>query len=247
MGRQLSALSSSSAMYANWKADQLNEKMEQERVRLLYHQFMAKYPTLMDRPTFANVQPVGRITSPGELEFFTHNQPNSRPHVHFPKRMHWCAKDIHAIVYHPTHEYLPLSNQWVTPPSIMSLAGQTFDLFVTRKNFVCYAGIYTLHSLRQVHLPGSPIPTDVCPAAIQHAAGIAKAMSLKIVECFPGGQIKTECFGLQCLGFDKVLYEVLRRRFQVLETPNTKSDANTMKRRADGIDLRQGAQKPRLL
>lgn len=86
----------------------------------------------------------------------------ARQYAHFPKRTHWCGQDeVHATVYHPTHEYWASEDKWVTPTAITSLTGRPFDLFINRKNFVCYAGIYALHSMRDVHPPGSPIPPDV--------------------------------------------------------------------------------------
>ncbi|KAJ7436512.1 hypothetical protein B0H11DRAFT_1754783 [Mycena galericulata] len=159
----------------------------------------------------------------------------ARQYLHLPKRTHWCGQDeVHALVYHPTHEYWASINKWVTPTSITLLSGRLFDLFVNRKNFVCYAGIYALHSMRDVHPPGSSIPPDVSPVAISYAAGAAGELSHKIVEGFPDGQIKVECFGLQCLGFDQDLYVALRQRFQASAGDQSK------KRRADSRDLRAG-------
>jgi hypothetical protein len=85
-----------------------------------------------------------------------------RPPMHWPERTHWCGPDeLHALLYNPTHDYWSDTKRWVTPPDILRLAGCAFDLFTTRGQFVYYAGVYTLRSMRSVAVPGAPIPVDV--------------------------------------------------------------------------------------
>jgi hypothetical protein len=89
---------------------------------------------------------------------------------HFPQRTLWCGPDaVHAIVYNPTHEFWSNSKRWVTPSTLSFLSGDVVDLFINIKNCVYYAGIYALHSMRDVHPPGSPIPHDVVSLAAHPA------------------------------------------------------------------------------
>jgi hypothetical protein len=65
-------------------------------------------------------------------------------------------------------------------------------------------------------------PTDM----FMHPDGQFANPDELIAQCFPDGEIKTECFGLQCLGFDQRLYSALRERFQ----PSVQWRANNKKR-----------------
>ncbi|KAJ6514636.1 hypothetical protein DFH09DRAFT_254406 [Mycena vulgaris] len=234
MGRQLD-LSSSSASSAS-PINCNGEQIERDPVRWLYEKFMTEFPPPPNRPAVNTLLPVETVKSSNKLDVFKHNGPKHRPHRHFPSRAFFCDDTIHAIVYHPTHEYWPALHKWVTPTSIVSLAGESFDLFVNVKDCVYYVGIYTLHAMRDVHPPGSPIPPDVSPAAIELAAAVkADDEWCKIADCFPDGHIKVECFGLQCVGFDHQLYRELRQRFQA-----PAGESKAQKRRADSHDLRKG-------
>ncbi|KAJ7101855.1 hypothetical protein C8R43DRAFT_1047765 [Mycena crocata] len=92
--------------------------------------------------------------------------------------------------------------------------GQQFDFFINQGPYVYYIGTYLVHSLRMAHPPGSKITSDVSPAAILRATGLSTHLKKKVTECFPDGEIRTECFGLQCVGFDQQLYDGLRERFK---------------------------------
>ncbi|KAJ7626138.1 hypothetical protein FB45DRAFT_75596 [Roridomyces roridus] len=176
---------------------------------------MAQFLMPVNRPSFQSLMPVYTVESKSRLEFFAHDLRTPRPSMHFPMRTHWCGpEEVHALVYNPTHEYWPDVQKCVTPTTLAMQVGVPFDLFVNRRNAVCYAGVYALHSMREVGQFGEPIPPDVSPMAIAHAAGATGPFASKIIECFPDGQIRVECFGLQCLGFDEQLYYALVQREQ---------------------------------
>ncbi|KAJ7604403.1 hypothetical protein B0H17DRAFT_71478 [Mycena rosella] len=200
---------------------------------------MARFPTPANRPRFKTLLPVDTVKPSNNMYFFLHNVPTQRQYRHFPDRTLWSGPDgVHAIVYHPTHEYWPAVQKWVTPPSISFLSPELFDLFLTSQNAVYYVGVYAFHSMRDVHPPGSPIPPDVSPVAIHQATGVPAANVNpwdKITECFLDGHIKVECFGLQCVGFDHELYHKLRLRFV-----QPAGGEVPLKRRADDVDLRKG-------
>ncbi|KAJ6576999.1 hypothetical protein DFH09DRAFT_1148951 [Mycena vulgaris] len=194
---------------------------------------MKSFPFPRDRPAskFDGLQPVHQIVGTRPLDTFTHDLPTSRRTLHCPKRTVWCGIDrVHALVFAPTHEYWYSSKQWVSKTKMCSFVGQTFDFFVNQGTFVYYAGSYKVHSLRKVHPPGSKITSDVSPAAIHRATGLSLRSTAEVSECFPDGEIETECFGLQCVGFDHALYEGLCKRF--------KSGGGGKKRKAEAEDLR---------
>ncbi|KAJ6599743.1 hypothetical protein DFH09DRAFT_901919 [Mycena vulgaris] len=176
----------------------------------------------------------------------TANDP--RPSLHCPKRTIWCGPNQRqALVFAPTHEYLPSAEQWTRHSKMAAACGSTFDFFVNQGTFVYYVGTYKVHSLRSIHPPGSPVPSDIVRltlqslsyAAIRHAMGLGAELQTKIRQYFPDGNVKTECFGLQCVGFDHQLYGRLRDRFLAQET----RDSASLKRKADSEGPRDGRAK----
>ncbi|KAJ6511637.1 hypothetical protein DFH09DRAFT_1288548 [Mycena vulgaris] len=164
-----------------------------------YLTFMATFPNPPYRPPL-NI-PTSRLT------IF-----RARKSAHFPLRLIWADRNfVHALAFAPTEQYRNASGAQTFPPCVASLCGNVCDLFVTgRGNRIYYAGIYFVHNLRNVHPPGSVIPADVAPTAIQGAiaAGLA-ATGKKLLAPIPNHELKTECFGLQCIGFDMGLYEFM--------------------------------------
>ncbi|KAJ7912995.1 hypothetical protein B0H13DRAFT_513516 [Mycena leptocephala] len=186
-------------------------RLSQSEERLLYHNFIKKnFACPSGRPAFKDIQPIHTVGPSAEI--FTHDI--STNSLHFPKRSLWCSSVCdHALVFAPTHEYRHASDTWVNSSRMVSNCGQTFDLFMNKGDLVFYVGIYRVHSLRMVHPPGAKIPTDVSRAAILLAAGLHQRSQTKVNECFPDGEMRTECFGLQCVGFDNKLYDSLRERY----------------------------------
>ncbi|KAJ7486312.1 hypothetical protein B0H11DRAFT_1122505 [Mycena galericulata] len=197
--------------------------------RSLYVAYMKTLPVPTDRPDFnsPNLAPIDNIG----VNPYTHNVPTSWRTLHCPKRTVWCDvnRRHHALVFAPTHEYSYSSNKWVDKTK-MNCGGEQVEFFVNQGKFVYYVGTYVVHSMRTVHQPGSSIASD-SSSAIYRATGLNKEHSEKVAECFPDGAIKTECFGLQCVGFNRELYEGLRERF-------VRADGGDQKRKAGADDLR---------
>ncbi|KAJ7667203.1 hypothetical protein B0H17DRAFT_1088997 [Mycena rosella] len=107
---------------------------------------------------------------------------------------------------------------------MLPLLGQKVDFFVNQGTSVYYVGTYMVHSLRSVHPPGSKIASDVVRS--DPACGGPE----------PAPGIRTECFGLQCVGFDHLLYDELCLRF--------KNGCASQKRKA-AEDLRSDVQTKR--
>ncbi|KAJ7509560.1 hypothetical protein B0H11DRAFT_1960122 [Mycena galericulata] len=171
--------------------------------RSLYIKFMGTFAVPFNRPPLGNLPGIHRVVNP--LDEFENNMPTTRKSVHFPMRQIWTGADfVHTLVFAPAEEHRGLVST-TSRPCIASLCGEECDLFVTGSgNFVYYAGTYMVHSLRHVHPPGSSIPSDIHPEAIQR--GISTEFGNGSV---PDLKLKTECFGLQCTGFDMELYQRL--------------------------------------
>ncbi|KAJ7289362.1 hypothetical protein C8J57DRAFT_1277491 [Mycena rebaudengoi] len=214
--------------------------------RSAYNKHIATFLPPSNRPPFDTLEPV--YTNPAANDFTVFcpmlSMPPRRPLAHFPKRTIWAGTEngtiekVHAMFFHPTHVYNQISDTWGVPPECKL---NIFDLFINKKSSVYYAGVYMMHSMKDVHPPGDPVPFDVSESAIQRAAGLTvgdPGCAAIIGRCFPDGKIKTECFALQCIAFDHELYQQLRKQFQAAR--------NLKKRKASSGDLREDGTKGRL-
>ncbi|KAJ7103842.1 hypothetical protein C8R44DRAFT_808251 [Mycena epipterygia] len=187
--------------------------------RVLYCNFMGAFPGPgpSERPSLDSLQGIFQVAN--EMDYFTHKILTNRKSAHFPMRQIWAGRNfVHTLVYGPTEEYRRSTTGTTNhtgPPCIFSLRGEVCDLFVTGQDrYIYYAGMYVVHSLRHIHPPGSVIPPDVAPAGIQRAIAAALADKGNNAEVpIPNHELKTECFGLQCIGFDTKLYQVLLDKF----------------------------------
>ncbi|KAJ7735511.1 hypothetical protein B0H16DRAFT_131839 [Mycena metata] len=189
-------------------------------------------------PAFDTLQPIQKIGG-SPFIVFRHDLPRKRRNLHCPKRSLWCGPaGRHALVFAPTREYSPKSDQWTEHTRMVENCGQTFDFYMNRGPFVYYVGIYRVLDLRDIHPPGAKITSDVSRLAMELAAGVSRHLH-KLGEGFPGGVIQTEAFGLQCVGFDAELYDRLRARFTEADSPeSTTGSSMSNKRKAAEGDLR---------
>ncbi|KAJ6582343.1 hypothetical protein B0H19DRAFT_1252446 [Mycena capillaripes] len=191
------------------------EKQLISQERTLYYTCMnaLPHPSTSSRPHFSNLIGIHRVENIQDYFqpnfptkrfvifssvwwFETGALPSARRSAHFPQRQIWTSPEcVHALVFAPTREYRSAVN--TGPPCVASLSDEMFDLFVTGTG-----RIYVVRKMRDVHRQGSVCPSDVPPEAIQRA--IAES-GKKIVGPIPNANLKTECFGLQCLGFDSDL------------------------------------------
>ncbi|KAJ7730075.1 hypothetical protein DFH07DRAFT_175822 [Mycena maculata] len=170
---------------------------------------MAALATPSGRPTFDSLKPID--TTPSET--FTQRLAATSGTLFFPKRTVWCsAQRVHALVFEPTHKYCYLTNTWIKQTEMnLRCGGETFELFVTQGHSIYYAGTYVVHSLRTIHRTEFKTIPDVSKMAIYHATGLRPNEMEKVKQRFPDGEVKAECFGLQCVGFSNELYEGLLR------------------------------------
>ncbi|KAF7290276.1 hypothetical protein MIND_01341400 [Mycena indigotica] len=146
-----------------------------------------------------------------------------RPQLYLPHRTQWCtAEKLHALCFAPTMVYDQATGDWSADTSLRRLCGERVDFFVLEKSDLYYAGIYVVHDMRGLHPPGSVLPRDISFKAVMRAMGLERPRSAgaytnelltdKLLEVYPDRRPRTECFGLQCVGFDAELYQNLRDR-----------------------------------
>ncbi|KAJ7614826.1 hypothetical protein FB45DRAFT_248386, partial [Roridomyces roridus] len=231
----------------------------QERGR--YLRFMASLPRPVgdDRPPYSTILPVHAPTRTHD-PVLRRNLPNSNLYVfvvpllhsrsqttrrglYFPKRAVWCnsTDKLHALVFCPTKQYrYPTDKFEEVQMAQWCGTGEHFEFFMhlNRDGLAYYVGTYVMHSMRTLQPPGSAIPPDVSRKAVLFAVGLARAQREKITDCYPDGEVKTECFGLQCVGFNLELYRAMRAKF--LGNPgNPEPTPNLLgKRKAGEEDLR---------
>ncbi|KAJ6450615.1 hypothetical protein C8R45DRAFT_1083874 [Mycena sanguinolenta] len=110
------------------------------------------------------------------------------------------------LAFGPTACYDRNTDMWIEGSDLAGFHGGTRELFVKIKTFILYVGTYKCHDLRSLHPPTNSPP---------HIVGIPPPdFHQTIIERrYPDGKIKVGATGLQCVGFNTELYEVLRRRF----------------------------------
>ncbi|KAK7046242.1 hypothetical protein R3P38DRAFT_2873169 [Favolaschia claudopus] len=203
-------------------------RMTHNEERSLYNEFMKQFPIPEGRPPSKEMEPVGT----GALESFVNPHSTSRKSLHYPKRTLW-PHPAHALVFVPTHRYDNKASCWVAATALLSHVGTEVDFFMNRGKSVYYAGVYKIHSLRGLHPPGSVVPSDVSSIAMKKATKYTGEPD----DFFPEGKITTECFGLQCVGFDWELYEALRKDYLAASGGG---GGDGKKRKAGGKELRDG-------
>ncbi|KAF7328382.1 hypothetical protein MVEN_02553800 [Mycena venus] len=165
---------------------QLGRRRPPLEERSMYAGFMKRFPHPADRPPFRRIQSICKAEAfSGEM--FLKNFPTGRRTLHCPEAL-------------PLVRQRQLSCVGIRPVFVQTskLAGAVY-----------YAGMYKVHSLREVHPPGALVCSDVSRHAIAREIELHQGSPGFFDDYFPGGEIRTECFGLQCVGFDNRLYATL--------------------------------------
>ncbi|KAJ6501005.1 hypothetical protein DFH09DRAFT_1102694 [Mycena vulgaris] len=135
---------------------------------------------------------------------------------HRQKRVSKTA-DVHFIAFGPSHRYDRGTSKWVEGSDLTRLHGGIRELFVKRVDsiFLCPAG---------TTLPSGISEREIADAAL----GLPRPQGYVniIKQCYPDGNIKVVATGLQCVGFNKQLYDSLRKRFAQDLTAQTKRKAD---------------------
>ncbi|KAF7312780.1 hypothetical protein MKEN_00961100 [Mycena kentingensis (nom. inval.)] len=196
------------------------------RERRLYVDFMQALPSPSTHLPWDENKPVGGENTMKLLDPKNWSPSHPRQFLYLPKRTVWCTPErIHALAFGPTHavsEKPDSRNPWERSSTMTRRIGKDYDLFMIGEDGsdpdrFYYVGIYRVLSLRDVHEPGSVIPTDVSLNAILRGMRLKGPQStsdhLRLTDIFPDGLPRTECFGLQCVGFDWTLWRELRAQY----------------------------------
>ncbi|KAJ7199326.1 hypothetical protein C8J57DRAFT_1545091 [Mycena rebaudengoi] len=129
----------------------------------------------------------------------------------------WCGhpRTVHALAFGPTHHYSYSAGLWIAGSELSGLRGTTGNLFIADDS-ILYVGTYNCHNLEHLHPGGTVAPEVVSPLEVMYTPhlGAMKPVDTAVVikHFYPGGSILVGCVGLQCIGFDRSLYNALRRR-----------------------------------
>ncbi|KAJ6620049.1 hypothetical protein B0H10DRAFT_2216333 [Mycena sp. CBHHK59/15] len=196
-----------------------------------YRAYMGRLPFPEDRPRFQLLQPV--YWKDRNLHAYLADDPSAKSflnHVlYLPKRSTLMAK-VHCLAFAPTHRYDHVKAVWTEGSDLTSLHGGTRELFVVHGGYVIYAGLYKCHDLRELY-PGGTAPNshtsyaEISDAALGPCSLSVKDRTAIVRQCFPDGIIRVEAIGLQCVGFNRQLYDSLRGRFADLRTKDVKRKA----------------------
>ncbi|KAJ7182505.1 hypothetical protein C8R43DRAFT_1228909 [Mycena crocata] len=182
-----------------------------------YRKYMKACPVPKNQPYFGELEPI--CYRRNNLHAYLSQDPDAKSYLnrilYLPKRTMHMA-DFHFVAFGATHRYDQAMKKWIEGSDLTSVHGETRELFMDRREFLCYVGTYKCHDLRKLHPEGSDSPDYISfPEIADAALGVPwPAGYIKIIkECYPDGIIKVEAVGLQCIGFNVQLYDSLRRRF----------------------------------
>ncbi|KAJ7853378.1 hypothetical protein B0H13DRAFT_1477874, partial [Mycena leptocephala] len=136
--------------------------------------------------------------------------------LYLPKRTVWSsAARLHALAFSPTHVY-HARGTWTQASDIASLTGWWRELFLDVEDSIYYVGTYRCHDLRYLCTGGTPPPEAVSPLEMEYVAHLGTLQpderTQVIKNFFPAGVLDADCMGLQCIGFNRTLYDALLRR-----------------------------------
>ncbi|CAK5266839.1 unnamed protein product, partial [Mycena citricolor] len=200
----------------DYDGDDIDEEMLSWDERFSYIDFMDDtFDEPVDRAQFKEFEPIHDIDSEKPYDSFIHEVPRRVPSLHLPKRSVWTSKaQVHALAFAPTEKYNFQMNTWSPYTALQDRENQHFNLFMNKGEHVYYAGEYIVHSLREAHEPGSEVPWDISQAAIMRDMGLRSGQKNIVRNKFGTPFPPTECFGLQCVGFDHGLYMDLRAVYE---------------------------------
>ncbi|KAJ7205903.1 hypothetical protein C8J57DRAFT_1615335 [Mycena rebaudengoi] len=207
-------------------SETIQAQMQTAVVRALYEDFMERFPSLIPgRRDFHFLKPICTtdVKSHAHVAFIC----KSRPIFTEARGVVIPAVCVHALAFGPTHHYSYSASLWIAGSDVSGLGGTTRDLFMADEDFY-YVGTYKCHNLEHLYPGGTAAPEVVSPLEVIYAAHLGAMTPVDtavVIKCFyPGGSILVGCVGLQCIGFDRSLYDTLRRR---LNSGGTKCKADS--------------------
>ncbi|KAJ7265548.1 hypothetical protein C8J57DRAFT_1470040 [Mycena rebaudengoi] len=208
------------------QAQMQNPRIQTAVVRALYEGFMERFPSLIPgRRDFHFLKPI--CTTDVKLHAHVAFICKSHPIFTEGRGVVIPAVCVHALAFGPTHHYSYSASLWIAGSDVSGLGGITRDLFMADEDFY-YVGTYKCHNLEHLYPGGTAAPEVVSPLEVIYAAHLGAMTPVDtavVIKCFyPGGSILVGCVGLQCIEFDRSLYDTLRRR---LNSGGTKCKADS--------------------
>ncbi|KAJ6500987.1 hypothetical protein DFH09DRAFT_1444750 [Mycena vulgaris] len=178
---------------------------EDSKAQKEYRKYMKALTPPKDHPPFATLSPACHLDT--NLHAFLAKDATAKSvlnHVlYLPKRVSKTA-DVHFIAFGPSHRYDRVTSKWSKAP-----ISQAF--------------------MAEFESSGTTLPSGISEREIADAAlGLPRPQGYVniIKQCYPDGNIKIVATGLQCVGFNKQLYDSLRKRFAQDLTAQTKRKAD---------------------
>ncbi|CAA7269822.1 unnamed protein product [Cyclocybe aegerita] len=191
-----------------------------------FKKYMSALPRYSERPAPAQLRPICHegVDLNAYLSADSRTASCAQSLLYSPGRMTWTSSDAHhALILGPIHVFDDLRKTWQKVSTLRHLYDQTFHVFFPRNNCILYGGLYKVHSFRDKHPDGCLLSgasgLSLAEATIVNASSVGhNPRSIKpsdIARLYMDGILKVEPVGLQCVGFDKELYGVLKRKFEV--------------------------------
>ncbi|KAJ6476521.1 hypothetical protein C8R47DRAFT_660817 [Mycena vitilis] len=133
-----------------------------------------------------------------------------------PGRMMTMRKG-HFVMCGPTHQYDRITGLWTECSELDVFYGSTQELFLQskKKNHISYMGTYECQDLRYISPTGVARPAVTKRVIEVLALGAPRPPNYETIirQCYHDGDIKVHAMGLRFIGFNRILYKSLRKKY----------------------------------
>ncbi|KAJ7235375.1 hypothetical protein C8J57DRAFT_1572157 [Mycena rebaudengoi] len=192
----------------------IQAQMQTAVARALYEEFMERFPSLIPgRHDFHFLEPICTT----DVKLHAHLASICESRLIFTEARSVVIPALCACAgLGPTHHHSYSAGSWIAGSDVSDLGGTTRDLFMADEDSIFYVGTYKCHNLEHLYPGGTVAPEVISPLEVMYAAHLGAMTpvdtAVVINHFYPGGSILVGCVGLQCIGFDRSLYDTLRRR-----------------------------------
>ncbi|XP_006455477.1 hypothetical protein AGABI2DRAFT_194994 [Agaricus bisporus var. bisporus H97] len=196
----------------------LQQNLREPPKPLLYEQILAGYPSV-SRPGKHELEPVGKDWQSLEeiLNFNEYTEKQIPESVLLPYSIGWYPP--HAVVFAPTITFNERTRRWIPFSLSHGYDGKSYHLFVSNCSSIFYRGIYKFRRIQNHKCSDirQAKGFDGCVDQILDFTNFASSTKddWKYLEyLFLDDVLPLECMVLQCLGFDRDLYENLIQQYR---------------------------------
>ncbi|KIM38685.1 hypothetical protein M413DRAFT_240404 [Hebeloma cylindrosporum] len=191
--------------------------------------FMLSLPKYSKRPPINDIGPIAvkDVDLPSLLTLDPIFSPLLKNFLYLPGRVMWCDSDYHhAVGLGPQHIFDEEKDTWVNKSIFTGVYEKTLTLFYLWQGHIYYGGLYKVVNMRSWNPDGCSFRSKsvsswaLADVTIQGRVNLSttpRPVRDVIAKMYQDEVLNVEYLGLQCVGFDRKVYNSLRSFFEVSE------------------------------